>query len=239
MGRGRQSQHSTGVEMGLNSVGLWPETALSLRRGGELTVAMTRKRMLWVLPIAAVLLFLASSTAVAAAAQNSDSGGGHGIQGAVFTATNAPTGNVVLAYKIAQDGSFTPAEISARGDGRAPSLADSGSLGADSDHGWLLVVNAGSNTVSVFQVNSNLYYGFLLKLTDQVSSFGTLPVSITVSGSFVYVLNAGTSSIPGNIFGYRLAHDGQLTPLSVRANPSARVRRPRQRRFPSTPPATS
>jgi 6-phosphogluconolactonase len=181
---------------------------------------MTRKRMLWVLPIAAVLLFLASSTAVAAAAQNSDSGGGHGIQGAVFTATNAPAGNAVLAYKIAQDGSFTPAgDFSTGGTGTGASLADSGSLVLTSDHGWLLVVNAGSSTVSVFQVNSNLYYGSLLKLTDQVSSFGTLPVSITVSGSFVYVLNAGTSSIPGNIFGYRLAHDGQLTPLIGSSQP--------------------
>ena len=181
---------------------------------------MTRKRMLWVLPIAAVLLFVASSAAVASAAQTSDLGVGHGIQGAVFTATNAPAGNAVLAYKIAQDGSFALAgDFSTGGTGTGASLADSGSLVLTSDHGWLLVVNAGSNTVSVFRVNSNLYYGSILKLTDQVSSFGTLPVSVAVSGSFVYVLNAGTSSIPGNIFGYHLAHDGQLISLLGSSQP--------------------
>jgi 6-phosphogluconolactonase len=181
---------------------------------------MTRRKVLWVLPIAAVLLFLAANAAAASATQVSISGEGHGIQGAVFTATNAPAGNVVLAYKISQDGTFTPAgDFSTGGTGTGVSLADAGSLILTSNHGWLLVVNAGSNTVTVFQVNSNLYYGSLLTLTDQVSSFGTLPVSIAVTGSLVYVLNAGTSSVPGNIFGYRLAHDGHLSPLVGSSQP--------------------
>jgi 6-phosphogluconolactonase len=181
---------------------------------------MTRRKIFWLLPIAAALLFLAANTAAASATPISNSGAGHGIQGAVFTATNAPAGNVVLAYKVSQDGSFVPAgDFSTGGTGTGASLADSGSLVLTSNHGWLLVVNAGSNTVSVFQVNSNLYYGPLLTLSDEVSSFGTLPVSLAVTGSLVYVLNAGTSSIPGNIFGYRLAHDGHLIPLVGSSEP--------------------
>ena len=133
----------------------------------------------------------------------------------MFTATNSASGNAVLAYKVLQDGSLLPAgDFITGGTGTGASLADSGSLVLTSDHGWLLVVNAASNTVSVFQVNSDLNHGSLLKLIDQVSSFGTLPVSVTVSGSLVYVLNAGTSSTPGNIFGFRLAHEGQLLPLT-------------------------
>ncbi len=176
---------------------------------------MTRKKILWVLPIAAVLLFVASSAAAVSGAPSSELGQGHAIQGAVFTATNSPAGNAVLAYKVLQDGSLLPAgDFITGGTGTGASLADSGSLVLTSDHGWLLVVNAASNTVSVFQVNSDLNHGSLLKLIDQVSSFGTLPVSVTVSGSLVYVLNAGTSSTPGNIFGFRLAHEGQLLPLT-------------------------
>jgi 6-phosphogluconolactonase len=181
---------------------------------------MTRKRALWVLPIAAVLLFVASSASASPIAQGSNLGQDHGARGAVFTATNDPAGNAVLAYEIGHDGSFIPAgDFSTGGTGTGASLADSGSLVLTSDDGWLLVVNAGSNTVSVFRVNPDPGHGALLKFTDQVSSFGTLPVSLAVSGSLVYVLNAGTSSVPGNIFGFYLTHHGQLLPLAGSSQP--------------------
>jgi 6-phosphogluconolactonase len=179
---------------------------------------MTRKRALWVLPIAAVLLFVASSASALPIAQGSDLGQDHGVRGAVFTATNDPAGNAVLAYEIGHDGSFIPAgDFSTGGTGTGSSLADSGSLVLTSDDGWLLVVNAGSNTVSVFRVNPD--HGTLLTLTDQVSSFGTIPVGLAVSGSLVYVLNAGTSSVPGNIFGFYLTHHGRLLPLAGSSQP--------------------
>ncbi len=93
------------------------------------------------------------------------------------------------------------------------SLADSGSLALTSDHRWLLVVDAGSNAVSVFHVNSPGGAKPLLTFIDRVGSHGTLPVSVAVHGSFVYVLNAGTSTVPGNIFGFFLADHGLLFPL--------------------------
>jgi 6-phosphogluconolactonase len=182
---------------------------------------MTRRGMLWVLPAAAaVLLFVVSSASASPIAQGSNLGWDHRAQGAVFTATNDPAGNTVLAYEIGHDGSFIPAgNFSTGGTGTGTSLADSGSLVLTADDGWLLVVNAGSNTVSVFRVDPNPGHGALLTLTDQVSSFGTLPVSLAVSGSLVYVLNAGTSSIPGNIFGFYLTHHGQLYPLAGSSQP--------------------
>jgi 6-phosphogluconolactonase len=55
--------------------------------------------------------------------------------------------------------------------------------------------------------------GPLLSLSDQVLSHGVLPVSLAEHGSLLYVVNAGTSTTPGNIFGFYLADHGLLFPL--------------------------
>lgn len=181
---------------------------------------MRRRELIWVLPIAAVLLFVVPSAAATPIAQGASFGSGHESQGAVFTATNDPSGNAVLAYEIGSGGSFISAgDFSTQGTGTGMSLADSGSLALTQDNHYLLVVNAGSDTVSVFQVNSLYGGGPLLTFTDQVSSYGTLPVSVAVSGSLVYVLNAGTASVPGNIFGFHLTHHGVLLPLYGSSQP--------------------
>jgi 6-phosphogluconolactonase len=181
---------------------------------------MMRTRLLWVLPIAAALLMVASSASATPIGQGFGSGQDHGARGAVFTATNDPSGNVVLAYYVGDGGAFAPAGVfSTGGTGTGSSLADSGSLALTADHDWLLVVNAGSDTVSVFRVSSNGYPGSLLTLVDQVSSHGAVPVSLAIAGSLVYVLNAGTSSVPGNIFGFALTHHGMLVPLTGSSRP--------------------
>jgi 6-phosphogluconolactonase len=176
---------------------------------------MARRRLLWILPMAAVLLFvLSSSVAAQPLSAGSSAGSTHWAKGAVFTATNSPSGNAVLAYEIGPGGSLVPAgQFSARGLGTGVSLADSGSLALTADHRWLLVVDAGSNAVSVFRVNSFGRSAPLLTFSDRVSSHGTLPVSVAVHGSLVYVLNAGTSAVPGNIFGFFLGDHGLLFPL--------------------------
>src|SRR5258707_1155851 len=63
--------------------------------------------------------------------------------------------------------------------------ASQGSLGYDPRHGLLYAVNPGSNTVSVFAV-----HGDRLALRQVLGSGGTFPVSVTVHGDVVYVLNA-------------------------------------------------
>lgn len=181
---------------------------------------MARKRLLWVLPMAAVLLFVLSSSAAAQAPTSSGAGADHWAQGAVFTMTNDPSGNSILAYVIGPGGSLIPAgEFGAHGIGTGVSLADSGSLALTADHQWLLVVDAGSNAVTLFHVNSPGEAGPLLTFADRVSSHGTLPVSVTVYGSLVYVLNAGTSTAPGNIFGFTLTDHGLLLPLYGSSRP--------------------
>ena len=62
-----------------------------------------------------------------------------------------------------------------------------------SDDGrWLLVVNAGSDELSLFAVQPDG-----LQLADRVGSGGSKPTSVAISGALVYVLNNGTPNISG------------------------------------------
>jgi 6-phosphogluconolactonase (cycloisomerase 2 family) len=77
------------------------------------------------------------------------------------------------------------------------------------DSRWLLVVNAGSDELSLFAVHPDG-----LRLADRAGSGGDKPTSVAVSGTLVYVLNNGTASVSG----FRLA-DGKLTALPGSTRP--------------------
>jgi 6-phosphogluconolactonase (cycloisomerase 2 family) len=132
--------------------------------------------------------------------------------GVVFVQTDNTTGNQVVVYDRAPDGSLTIADTYATGgDGgvlagsAVDHLASQGSLVYDAGHGLLYAVNAGSDTVSVFSV-----HGDDLSLRQVVSSGGTFPVSVAVYGNWVYVLNALDG---GSIQGY-LSAFGHLHPVA-------------------------
>ena len=59
------------------------------------------------------------------------------------------------------------------------------------DGHWLIAVDAGSNQVSVFQVNG----GGSLTLAEAVGSQGTTPISVAVTDDVVYILNSATPNI--------------------------------------------
>jgi 6-phosphogluconolactonase (cycloisomerase 2 family) len=82
-------------------------------------------------------------------------------------------------------------------------LASQGSLTYDAGHGLLYAVNAGSDTVSVFDVE-----GDRLRLRQVVTSGGAFPVSIAVHENVVYVVNALDG---GSVQGYTV-EDGRLRP---------------------------
>lgn len=127
-------------------------------------------------------------------------------RGAVYTMTNAAGPNAVMVYNRSADGTLTPAgEFLTGGNGTGTGLGNQGGVVLSMNSRWLFVVNAGSNDVSVFHV---LAHG--ISLIDRVASGGTMPVSVTVHGRLVYVLNAGA---PNNITGLTLDHGGKLTPL--------------------------
>ncbi len=135
-----------------------------------------------------------------------------GSPGALYVATNATTGNAILVFPRAGDGTLgTPSRFATGGKGSGGGLGNQGGIVLTQSNRRLLVVNAGSNEVSVFAVEPDG-----LELTDRVSSGGKQPVSVTASRELVYVLNAGGA---GNITGFRLSEHGRLRVLPHSTRP--------------------
>ena len=133
-----------------------------------------------------------------------------GIAGAVFTMTNGAEGNSILRFPRAADGSLgSPTSFSTGGRGAGAGLGNQGAVVLSDDGHWLFAVNPGSNDVSVFRVLREE-----LRLMTRVASGGEQPISLTGSGSLLYVLNAGGA---GNIAGFHLGRAGlEPIPGSVR-----------------------
>lgn len=128
--------------------------------------------------------------------------GQHG-DGAVFTMSNAAAGNTVLAFHRMQDGSLEAAgEYPTGGLGSGASLGSQGSVTLSEDGHYLLVVNAGSDEISSFNVR-----GTQLTLRSRLPSGGSHPTSVAVRDHLAYVLNAGQDS---NISGFWLDPVGRL-----------------------------
>src|SRR6516225_8855240 len=130
---------------------------------------------------------------------------------AVYVQTNNATQNEVIVFSRAEDGALAPVgrySTGGRGTG-VPHLASAGSVVFGDDGRWLLVVNAGSDELSLFAVQPDG-----LRLADRVRSGGSGPTSVAVSGALVYVLNNGTP----NISGFNLT-DGKLTALAGSTRP--------------------
>ncbi len=135
--------------------------------------------------------------------------------GFVFTSTNAASGNAVLVFSRAADGTLSAAgSVATGGLGTGSGLGSQGALALSRDNGrFLFVVNAGDNTISALAVSRNG-----LRPVDTVPSGGVMPVSLTVSDDLLYVLNEGGSGSPGNISGFRI-HDGRLSPIDGSTQP--------------------
>jgi 6-phosphogluconolactonase len=126
--------------------------------------------------------------------------------GAVFALTNSPAGNAVVAYSRAADGSLGPAGTFATGGaGSGAGLGSQDAIVVTSDRRFVLAVNAGSNSISVFRIRQDQ-----LQLVDTEPSGGIMPTSIAVRNGLVVVLNAGA---PNNITGFQLSPAGDLSPI--------------------------
>ena len=168
-------------------------TTIAFPKGGTL---MHLTRHLAVL--ASTVLGTAVALAAPAAASPQSPAPGSSV---VFAQTDELVANHVVAYDRDASGGLTPAGSFATGGagGRLAGAvvdftASQGALTADRDAGLLYAVNAGSNTISVFDVS-----GDNLHLAQVIGSGGTFPVSITTHGNQVYVLNARDG---GTIQGY-------------------------------------
>ncbi len=180
---------------------------------------MNHPRLSLALAVATAALAVAAGPASPASATPHPQAG----TGAVFVQTNDLDQNAVQAYTRAADGSLTSAGTYATGGkGGAEAgavvdpLASQGSVTLDRRHDLLFVVNAGSDSLTVFGVD-----GSRLWRRQVVSSHGDFPVSVSVAGDLVYVLNArGGGSISGyRLSGRTLVHlDGSTRPLSLVPN---------------------
>jgi 6-phosphogluconolactonase len=165
-----------------------------------------RRMVLAVPPLAVALSALALAAGPAAA---------DGPHSTVYTSSNSSSGNAVLTYDRARDGSLRPAgSFATGGNGTGGGLNNQGALALGPDGRTLYVVNAGSNSVSAFAVRHHR-----LDLIGTTSSSGPEPVSIAVRGDRLFVLNAGDNSVSG----FRAVRDGGLVsvPGSTTALPGA------------------
>jgi 6-phosphogluconolactonase (cycloisomerase 2 family) len=122
---------------------------------------------------------------------------------------NSPTGNNVLVFQRSSDGTIVSAGSQSTGGlGTGAGLGSQGAVLLTRDGEWLFVCNAGSDEISVFTVARTG-----LQLSAKVASGGRMPISLTLSGNLLYVLNAGGAvGDQDNITGFQFAQ-GQLTPL--------------------------
>ena len=170
----------------------------------------------------ALLPLLLSVTAQKNWAQEETPPGGH--PGAVYTLSNQPSGNSVIVFDRAVDGTLTLAgsyPTGGTGTGAGPTfptmvdpLGGQGAVVLSQGNRLLFAISAASNQVSAFAVD-----GDRLDLLNTISSGGTLPVSIAIHDNLVYVLNAGGTP---NITGFTIdPRTNKLVPLAGSTRPIA------------------
>jgi 6-phosphogluconolactonase len=141
------------------------------------------------------------------------------VVGKVYTIDNAMANNVWQFNRMSDGSLMVSGNFSTMGNGTGSKLDSQGAVTLSQDSKWLFVVNAGSDNISVFQVNNTA-----LTLTDVVSSHGIAPISITVNGNWVYVLNNGSSTVAGNIAGFMVNQTGQLTYITGSTQPLSGIK---------------
>lgn len=147
------------------------------------------------------LLSIAALAPLGFAQESSPNGKDSG--GAVFTSSNTSLANTVVAFRRNGSGALVPiAAYYTGGTGNDMGLGSQNAVVMTENRQWLLTVNAGSNDISVFRV-----HGWGLELSSRTQSGGSTPISLTVHGNVVYVLNAGSGN---NITGFRLLPNGDL-----------------------------
>lgn len=130
--------------------------------------------------------------------------GGAARAATVYTMSNASTGNALAVFRQTPSGALRPAGLyPTGGNGAGGFLINQGALALAQGGRFVLVVNPGSNSVSVFRA------GRPPQRTAVVDSQGSYPVSVAARGRVVFVLNQGSDSVAG----FTLGRDGTLTPI--------------------------
>jgi 6-phosphogluconolactonase (cycloisomerase 2 family) len=123
---------------------------------------------------------------------------------AVYALTNATSGNGVAYFK---NGALV-ATYATGGLGTGSGLGSQGAVTVSRD--LLFAVNAGSDSISEFQVRKDD-----LRLLRVFPSNGVRPISITVHDDLLYALNAGSSQITG----FAIEGKGNVKPIAGSTQP--------------------
>jgi 6-phosphogluconolactonase len=142
-------------------------------------------------------------------------------EGALYTQTNDPAGNVVQKFDRARDGRLTAAGTFATGGIGLDGLGGrQGAIELSDDEDTLFATNAGSNTVSVFRARDrddddgdrdrgDRRDG--LELIGTFASGGEAPLSVDEHHGRVYVLNSGGTP---NVTAFNTVRRGALRPIA-------------------------
>ena len=152
-------------------------------------------------------------------------------RGTVYSLTNGPERNQVVAYRRAADGELSfMARYNTGGKGTGlfensdtmlllgSSTGQSSPVRIGGGNDLLFAANPGSDDISVFRVNDD----GTLKLVDRTPTGEERPTSLTVRNGVLYAMNAAGDSFPGATFcfggkptitGFRVADSGNLTPI--------------------------
>jgi 6-phosphogluconolactonase len=129
------------------------------------------------------------------------------VVGQLYVNDNTTGVNTVAGFDRHADGTLTPiagSPFAVGGAGTGHATASQGSLQLSADGRYLLVVDAGSNQISVLRIKPD----GTLQIADNVSSNGANPVSIAVHDELVYVANA--DPVNPNYTGFTLNSGGHL-----------------------------
>jgi 6-phosphogluconolactonase (cycloisomerase 2 family) len=132
--------------------------------------------------------------------------------GMVYTETNDASGNAVVVFQRAYNGTLTRlGMVSSGGLGTGTELGSQGAVAVSDNNQWVFAVDAGSNQISSFLITPNG-----LALIGAVDSGGQMPISLTQNGDRLFVLNAGGD---GNISGFHIDENGALTAMADSTRP--------------------
>lgn len=134
---------------------------------------------------------------------------------AVYTLSNETASNAIVIYSRSTDGVLTPqSSFATGGKGSGGGLGDQGALVFEAKQNRFFAVNAGDDSISMLALEEDGNLSFEAK----IASGGTKPISLTVAGDLVYVLNTGDDTHAANISGFRISGK-TLSPIAGSTRP--------------------
>lgn len=173
----------------------------------------SRTALLWLASTVAVVFPLSAQPqnaslagALGSATQSAEAPDWKSSPGAVFALTNKTGENQVIAFARAPTGMLTQTgHYPTRGHGIGSDFDTQGGLVLSRDHRYLYACNPGSDNLTVFAVN-----GSSLTFLQKIYA-GDEPLSLTISGKLLYVLDGSVAAT--QITGFTIGGNGLLTSL--------------------------